>query len=446
MAETGRTGRPRGLPLVALVGRPNVGKSSLFNRFVGDRMAVVEEAPGTTRDRVYGELEWRGRGFAVVDTAGIAWRDPAPVAAAAERQAELAAREADLVVVVVDGTVGPTDLDLTVARRVLRSGRPHVLLVNKVDDQRQHIDLSEFYALGLGDPLPISALHGTASGDVLDAILERLPDIAYQPDDIVRPQIAIVGRPNVGKSSLVNAILGHERVVVHEAPGTTRDSVDTLVTNAGQELWLIDTAGLRRRGHIEPGVEQHSVLRALRSIQRCDVGVLMIDAAEGPTEQDAHVAGFLLEAHKGIVLALNKWDLLEGGEAPVRALDLAVARVLQFLPNSPVVRISALTGRSVAEVLPAALAVYQARQTRIPARRLNTLVRTWVARRDPPSRKGRTARFKYVTQVGVNPPEFVFLYAHPELVHPTYRRFLENGLRAEYPFAGTPLVIHLRAA
>ena len=439
-----RESRPQSLPIVALVGRPNVGKSSLFNRLVGERIAVVEEFAGTTRDRIYGELEWRGRGFALVDTAGIAWRDPGPVAEAAERQAQLAAQEADLLVVVTDVTTGPTDLDTAVARQVLRSRRPHLLVVNKVDHLSMQPNVGEFYSLGLGDPLGVSAIHGTATGDLLDAIVARLPEIPFEADEEIRPRFAIVGRPNVGKSSLLNALLGSERAVVHESPGTTRDSIDTLMNWNGQDVWLVDTAGVRRRGHIDPGVEQHSVLRTLRAIQRCDVGILVIDAAEGPTDQDAHVAGLLLEANKGIVLAVNKWDLVTGGEDGVKHVEFQIARVLYFLPDSPLVRISALSGRNIADIVPAALGVYQARQTRIPTSRLNIVLRDWIGRRDPPSKGGRAARFKYATQADVNPPVFVLFFANPEFVHPTYRRYLERGIRSEVSFGGTPIVLSLR--
>ena len=272
----------RQLPLVALIGRPNVGKSTLFNRLVGERSAVVEPQAGTTRDRIYGELEWRGRAFAVVDTAGIAWHDPAPVAEAAVAQARAASDEADLVLVVTDVLTGVTDLDGIVAREVLKRERPHLLVVNKADHMDLRLDTGEFYALGLGEPMAISAMHGTATGDLLDAVAERLPAVAYAGESDALPRLAIVGRPNVGKSSLLNALLGEPRALVHEMPGTTRDSVDTVLEWEGQSIRLIDTAGIRRRGHIDTGVEYHSVLRAVRSIQRCDVGIWSSTPTRGP--------------------------------------------------------------------------------------------------------------------------------------------------------------------
>ncbi len=435
--------RPVRLPIVALVGRPNVGKSTLFNRFVGERVAVVEDFPGTTRDRIYGELEWRGRAFALVDAAGIAWRDPGPVAEAAVVQAEIAADEADLVLVVADVTSGVADLDQRVAQRVLRSGRPHLLVVNKADSEDRRRDVSEFLALGLGEPHAVSALHGTASGDLLDAIIDRLPAVEYVDAAGDEPRISIVGRPNVGKSSLLNAILGEERALVHAEPGTTRDSIDTLMEWDGRSIRLIDTAGMRRRGHIRPGVESHSVMRAVRSMQRADVGILVVDGAEGPTNQDAHIGGMLLEAGKGAVVAVNKWDLVTDDYVRT-SVERDLERILHFLPESPLVRISARTGLRVKLVLPAALEVFDARRRRVTTSRLNAFLRDWIGRREPPSRRGRAARFRYATQTGADPPTFLLFFAHPEQVHPTYVRYLENGLRQEFAFDGTPVRVRLR--
>lgn len=432
-------------PLVAIIGRPNVGKSTLFNRLLGTRVAVVEDVPGTTRDRIYGEMEWLGRGIAIVDTAGIAWRGQAPVEADAERQARLAATEADLALIVTDVTTGPTEIDIAVAREVLRRGRPHLLVVNKVDSVQHRERVHEFYALGLGEPLPISAIHGTATGDLLDAIVAHLPDFTYQTLTDVRPRFAIVGRPNVGKSSLVNALLGEARTIVSDVPGTTRDSVDTLMDWAGDEIWLIDTAGIRRRGHITPGVEQHSVLRAVRSIRDADVGIVVIDAYEGPTAQDAHVAGFVMDSGKGVVVVANKSDLTVGKEATAK-IDHHLRRIFHFLPESPVARVSALTRRHLDRVMPMALEVHRARQQRISTSRLNVFLRAWIGRRDPPSRRGRVARFKYATQIGVSPPQFTLFFSGPEYIHRTYRRYLENGLREEFGFYGTPIRVHLRAS
>ena len=448
-SEAGRSmsvGTNRGSqPLVAILGRPNVVKSTLFNRLVGGRVAVVEDMPGTTRDRIYGEIEWRGQGMAVVDTAGIAWRQPEPVAADAEAQARLAAAEADLALVVVDVTTGPTELDVRVAREVKRAGRPHLLVVNKADTLQHRELVSEFYSLGLGEPIAVSAMHGTATGDLLDAIQNRLPRVEYRVETDLRPRLAIVGRPNVGKSSLVNVLLGETRSLVHDAPGTTRDSVDTLLEWEGQEVWIVDTAGIRRRGHIDPGVEQHSVLRAVRSIQHADIGIVVVDAFEGPTAQDAHVAGFVLDAGKGVVILANKWDLVVGKESSDR-VDHHLRRIFHFLPESPVAKISALTGRHVDHVLPMALEVHRARHVQVLTSRLNVFLRSWIGRRDPPSRRGRIARFKYATQSGVAPPQFTLFFSNPESIHRSYRRYLENGLREEYGFNGTPVEVKLRAS
>ncbi len=434
-----------GLPIVALIGRPNVGKSTLFNRLVGERSAVVESQPGTTRDRIYGELEWRGRAFAIVDTAGIAWHDPAPVAEAAVAQAQAAADEADLVLVLTDAQTGVTDLDASVARAVLKRQRPHLLVVNKADHVDLRLDTGAFYALGLGEPMAISAMHGTATGDLLDEVVARLPAVAYEGELDERPRLAIVGRPNVGKSSLLNALLGEERALVHETPGTTRDSIDTVMEWEGQSIRLIDTAGIRRRGHIDPGVEHHSVLRAVRSVQRCDVGLLVVDSDEGPTAQDAHVAGLVLEAGKGIVVLANKWDLLTDAETREK-VDHHLQRVLHFVPESPFIHVSALTGRGVSSIVSAGLQVHAVRQTRVATGPLNRFLRAWAGRRGPPSHKGRQARFKYATQIAVSPPSFVTFFARPENVHPSYVRYLENGLREAFGFDGTPIVIRLRSS
>ena len=435
----------RSIPIVALIGRPNVGKSTLFNRLVGQRAAVVEPQPGTTRDRIYGELEWRGQAFAIVDTAGIAWHDPAPVAEAAVAQAEAAAEEADLVLIVTDALTGVTALDSVVAREVLRRGRPHVLVVNKADHMDLRQDTGAFYSLGLGDPIAISAMHGTATGDLLDLVVARLPSAEYEDCPEERPRLAIVGRPNVGKSSLLNALLGEERALVHQTPGTTRDSVDTIMSWEGQSVRLIDTAGIRRRGHIDPGVEYHSVLRALRSIQRCDIGLLALDADEGPTAQDAHVAGLVLDAGKGIVVLANKWDLL-GDTEMRREVDHHLERMFHFLPDAPFLHVSALTGRRVSAIISAGLQVHTVRRTHVATGPLNRFLRGWVGRRGAPSSKGRQARFKYATQVGVSPPSFVMFFSRPENVHLSYVRYLENGLRKTFGFAGTPIVIRLRSS
>ena len=438
-----RDGAHKTVPIVALLGRPNVGKSTLFNRLMGKRIAVVEDFPGTTRDRIYGELEWRGRTLALVDTAGIAWHDPSPVAAAAVVQAELAAEEADLLLVVTDAQTGIVDLDQAVARRVLRSGRPYILVVNKADGDYQRQETGIFVSLGLGDPQAISALHGTATGGLLDAIIDLLPAVAHDELEDEHPRVAIVGRPNAGKSSLLNTVLGEQRALVHESPGTTRDSIDTLVEWDGTSLWLVDTAGMRRRGRIQPGVERHSVLRAVRSTQRADVAILVVDAHEGPTAQDAHIAGLVLDAATGVVVAANKWDLLDDPDRRGQ-VERNLERLFHFLPESPVIRTSALSGRNVQSIIPAALKVVHARQTRITTSHLNRFLRDWIGRRDPPSHHGRQSRFKYATQVGVSPPTFLLFFSAPNNVHATYLRYLENGLRETFDFDGTPIEIRTR--
>ena len=344
---------------------------------------------------------------------------------------------------VTDVRTGVVDLDQAVARRVLRSGRPHLLVVNKADDEHHRQAAGAFVSLGLGAPQALSALHGAATGELLDAVAARLPSVAHDEPSEEHPRVAIVGRPNAGKSSLLNAVLGEQRALVHELPGTTRDSVDTLVDWEGASLWLVDTAGMRRRGRVQPGVEQYSVLRTVRSTQRADVAIVVADADEGVTAQDAHIAGFVLDASTGVVVAANKWDLLADADRR-RKVEQDLERLFHFLPDSPVIRTSALSGRNVKQLIPAALQVFNARQKRISTSLLNRVMREWTGRRDPPSHHGRLARFKYATQVGVNPPAFLMFFSAPHNVHSTYLRYLENGLRRTFGFDGTPIKIRLR--
>jgi GTP-binding protein len=454
-------------PLVALVGRPNVGKSTLFNRLAGARLAVVSETPGTTRDRLQATAEWAGRSFTVVDTGGIEVREGSaelPVLATASElfleeireQAEIAIAEADVIVLVVDVTVGVTAADEQVAERLRRrSGRrsghapPVIVAANKADSLQRAEGAYEFYSLGLGEVLPISALHGTGTGDLLDAIVQALPPAAAEDEDDEAVRIAIVGRPNVGKSSLLNRLVGAERVIVSDVPGTTRDAIDTRAHVDGHEVVLIDTAGIRRRGRIDVGLEKYSVLRALKAIHRADVALLLIDASEGIIAQDAHIAGFVLDEAKSVVVVVNKWDLLKRRSPDEPAPTMAefgerVRAELRFLDFVPVVFISAKTGKGVEQVLPTALDVADSRMKRIPTGELNRLVREAVLRHPPPGHAGRAARIYYATQAGVDPPSFVFFVNDPKLVHFSYERYLENVLREAYTFLGTPLVLHLR--
>lgn len=429
-------------PVVAIVGRPNVGKSTLFNRLIGERRAVVHERPGTTRDRLYGTADWRGREFTLVDTGGIGPEAEGAFLPEVVEQAREAIEEADLVVLVVDAAAGALASDREVADILRRSRKPVVLAANKAESRTLQLGVGEFYDLGLGEPVPISALNGIGTGDLLDLIVERLPPVPAAPEAEQEAEVAfalaIVGRPNVGKSSLLNAIVGRERAIVSEVPGTTRDAVDTLITLEGEPVLLVDTAGIRRRGRIERGVEQFSVLRAVRAIERCDVAAVVLDGTAGVTAQDAHVAGYVREAARGIILIVNKWDLVPKGPRVLAEYTAVVRRALDFVDYAPLLFVSAKTGQRVGEVLKTAREVQRWRKTRVPTGRLNDVVRAAVAAH-PLSERGRQLKIYYVTQTAVAPPTFVFFVNNPELLHFSYERYLENRIRAEFPFTGTPL-------
>lgn len=449
------------MPVVALVGRPNVGKSTLFNRLTGERRSIVEDEPGTTRDRLYGISEWSGITFLVVDTGGldVALTDKTPrkgeqleslgassrdFAREIRQQAEVAIAEADVVVLLVDARDGLTVADRDVAEILRRSGRPVVLAVNKADNETRRQAALEFYELNLGIPYPISALHGTGTGDLLDAVVAGLPAVEEEEaDDSVR--IAIVGRPNVGKSSLLNALLQEERAIVSPIPGTTRDAIDTEVTWEGQKLMLVDTAGIRRRGKVEIGVEKYSVLRSLGAIQRADVVLLLIDATAGITAQDMHVASFILEAFKSVAVIVNKWDAVEDKDTHTMGEFTAeIRQKLRFMDYVPVLFVSALTRQRVSKVLPLAVSVAAQRQVRVPTSALNQLLREAMTAHPAPSKRGKPLKLLYATQAEVAPPTFVLFVNDPELVHFSYNRFLENRIREKYPFEGTPMRFHFR--
>lgn len=430
--------------IVALVGRPNVGKSTLFNRLIEQRQAIVEDVPGTTRDRIYGESEWNGVVFTVVDTGGLLIGTDEPLVEQVRLQAEAAIREADVIVLLTDVTTGVTAADQDVALLLREADKPVFLAVNKADNQRRRLDAAEFWALGLEEPIPISALHGTGTGDLLDEVVSALPNVDEDEDD-GSIRIAIIGRPNVGKSSLLNQILGRERVIVSEIPGTTRDAIDTHVEFDDKNLTLIDTAGIRRRGRIEVGVEKYSVLRAFNAIERADVALLVIDASEGVTAQDQHIAGYILDTYRSVVVLINKWDLVPKDTHTMPAYSEHVRHRLRFLDYVPVLFISATSGQRVHQVLPTALDVYTARFKRIPTGELNRLVQDAVARHAPPSKGGRRLKFFYATQADVDPPTFVFFVNDPKLMHFSYERFLENHIRRRHAFLGTPLRFRFRA-
>ncbi len=447
-------------PLVALVGRPNVGKSTLFNRLVGERMAVTDPIPGTTRDRIQAEGEWTGATFNVVDTGGIevyqpkGTRDTAPLAEGSidfvpqiKAQALLAVQEADVIVLVVDSTHGITAADEEIAVILRRNeGKPVLVAANKADNLARTDDAFEFYALGLGEVFAISAYHGLGVGDLLDAVVktfENIPGINDDDDDDIL-RIAIVGRPNVGKSSLLNLLIGEERVIVSPIAGTTRDAIDTEIVWHGETVWLIDTACIRRSGKIEPGVEKHSVLRTMQALERSDVALLLIDAVDGITDQDQHIAGYIKDAYKSVVLVVNKWDAVEKDEHSMNAFIESIRDKFDFLPEPPVIFISALTGQRVHQVLESAHGVWQSRFQRIQTSELNRLLRAAVQKHPPPTKGTKRLKLLYLTQVAVNPPVFLFHVNDTRLVHFTYKRFLENQIREEYPFAGTPIRLSFR--
>ena len=434
------------LPLVAIVGRPNVGKSALFNRILGERRAIVDPMAGLTRDRLYAEVEWQGRRFVIVDTAGLVLgkdRDEIPaqreLRRRMEEQSRLAIDEADLVLFVLDVREGPTAIDHDIAQLLRKSRRPVLVVANKTDGRGGEALAAAFYELGLGDPWPISALHGTGSGDLLDAVVERLPP--PQPevvDDQLAARVAILGRPNVGKSSLVNALAGDERSLVTEIPGTTRDPVDSIVDFEGKRVLLVDTAGIRRRG-LTSGVEQYSLLRGLRAMERADIGIVVIDAKDGITAQDVHIAGYVVEAGRGLVLVLNKWDLLTPEEKEEKVWRKKIKEALSFAPWAPVSYISAKTGQRAAQPLQVALKVTEERRRRVATPELNKWLRTLLGQRETPTRKGKRLRVMYATQAESTTPTFVFFVNDPELVHFSYRRFLETQLRQAFGFEGTPI-------
>ena len=450
-------------PLVALVGQPNVGKSTLFNRLAGERLAVVHDIPGTTRDRLVTEVEWNGVSFDLVDTGGIEANSQrqytqtlsassANFIAEIRTQSQLAIREADLVVFMTDVIAGITATDIEVAdmlRHVNKgtsdSKRPFLLLaVNKCDNNARSIDAQQFFSLGLGDPYPISALHGRGSGDLLDAIVTHFPITSAAQQDNDSISIAIVGRPNVGKSSLLNRLLSHERMIVSPVAGTTRDAIDTPLTYHGSDITLIDTAGIRRKGKIVPGVEKYSVLRALKAIDRAEVVLLLVDATEPFTAQDAHIAGIILDKARSVIVVVNKWDAVPKDTYTIDSYRAMVQDTLQFLDYVPVLFISALTGQRVNKIIPLALNVHEDRNRRAPTAELNKVIRSALGEHAPPSRGGKRLRIFYATQVATAPPVILLHINDRTLLHFSYTRFLENRIRARFEFSGTPLRLAFR--
>jgi len=460
-------------PLVAIVGRPNVGKSTFFNRMIGERVAIVEDMPGTTRDRLYGDTDWNGREFTLIDTGGLELGPGVPVGQIGlngqpgdlmnhvKSQAQLAIEEADVIVFMVDARSGITGTDEEVADLLRRTDTPVILAANKADNAARRMDAVEFYSLGLGEPIVISSIQGTGTGDLLDSIVEALPpaeDMEEEEEEGV-PRIAIVGRPNVGKSSLLNAILGAPRAIVSDVPGTTRDAIDTELEFEEHKLRLIDTAGIRRRGRIGLGVEKYSVLRSNRAIERCDVALLLIDASEGLAAQDTHIAGAIHDMGKGVIVVVNKWDLAQeqrraerAGNFPhpdeeiesAEAYSKIIAEGLKFIPYAPIVFASAKTGYHVKSILETAIKIAEMRYLRVPTSRLNEVVQAAIRRHDPGVMRHKHLKIYYATQVQVNPPTFVFFVNDTQAVHFSYERYLENRLREEFSFRGTAIRVQFR--
>ena len=424
-------------PVVAIIGRPNVGKSTLFNRLVGKRVAIVEDEPGTTRDRIYADASWKDKSFSIVDTGGLLADPSTDIEQLIKQQVITAIDEADVIIFVIDVLEGITIIDKELAELLRRSGKPLVLAANKADNEQRGYSAAQFYELALGDPIPISAYHGMGIHDLMDAVAKHLPE-AHDEMGQALMKMAIVGRPNVGKSMLLNAILGKERVIVSDKPGTTRDAIDTVFEWNGERIMIIDTAGIRRRGRIDRGIERYSVDRASQSIERCDVAILVTEATDIMAAQDAHIAGFIFESYKGLVVVVNKWDLVED-TADKRQCLVQIRSKLKFMPDVPILFISALHGRGIKNVLKSARDVYEERCKRIPTAYLNNAVRDMIAAHSPPSVRGKKLNITYTTQAEVNPPTFVFSINDKSLLHFSYERYLENHLRQNFGFRGTPL-------
>ena len=429
--------------VVAILGRPNVGKSTIFNRIVGERMAIVEDIPGVTRDRIYGEGDWLGRRFHVIDTGGIDIGDE-PLLVKMREQADLAIEEADVILFIVDGNEGLTGADEEVAQLLYRSKKPVVLGVNKIDNPERLQNLYEFYSLGLGEPMGISGAHGVGMGDLLDACVAHFSDEEEEKYDESTIKFSLIGRPNVGKSSLVNAILGRERVIVSNLPGTTRDAVDTSFEKNGQEYVIIDTAGMRKRGRVYEKTEKYSVLRAERAIERSDVALIVLDGEEGIIEQDKKIAGYAHQAGRAIIIVVNKWDAVKKDDKTMDAFRRNIREQFRFLSYAPIVFVSAKTKQKLHQLLPVVNQVTENHSFRVQTSMLNDVLMDAIALTPPPSDKGRRLKIYYGTQVAVKPPNFVFFVNDMELLHFSYERYLENKIRETFGFIGTPIKISPR--
>lgn len=427
-------------PVVAIVGRPNVGKSTVFNRIAGERISIVEDTPGVTRDRIYAKSEWLGQPFNLIDTGGIDMGDE-PFLAQITEQAQIAIDEADVIVFVTSVKEGVTDADEKVAKILYRTDKPVILAVNKVDNPELRSEIYDFYSLGFGDPMPLSGTHGIGTGDLLDKVCQAFPkDGAKEQDDSIK--FSFIGRPNVGKSSLVNAILGENRVIVSNVEGTTRDAIDTkFVAEDGTEFTMIDTAGIRKKGKVYENTEKYSVLRAMRAIDRSDVVCVVLNAEEGIREQDKHVAGYAHEAGRGIIIVVNKWDTLKKDNHTMKEFEKTIRQEFQYLSYAPIVFVSAKTHQRLEQLPKLIERVNHNHERRISSAVLNDVIMDAIAHNPTPTDNGRRLRVYYATQVATKPPTFVVFVNDPELMHFSYERFLENQIRAAFDFEGTPIYV-----
>jgi len=431
-------------PVVAIVGRPNVGKSTLFNRLVGSRKAIVEDIPGVTRDRLYDNSDWEGREFIIIDTGGIRFDEGDVFTREVKLQAELAVEEADVIIFVVDAQDGVSSEDEQVGNLLRKSKKPVILAANKVENFDRQLDYYEFYKLGLGDPIPVSAMHGRNINDLLDAVVARFAPASEYAEDTDAIKIAIVGRPNVGKSSLVNALLGEERVIVSNVPGTTRDAIDTPFEYQGNKYILIDTAGIRKKSRIKEATERYSVIRALKSVERADVVVTMLDATEGVIEQDQRIAGYVHEQGKASIIVMNKWDLIEKDGQTMNRFDEKIREELKFLAYCPILYVSALTRQRIFKILELVDFVSGQHNRRIKTGELNQVINEAMLLNPLPGGGGKKIKIYYATQVQTAPPQFVFFANYPEKVHFSYLRYLDNVLRKNFGFEGTPIRLMVR--
>ena len=432
-------------PVVAIVGRPNVGKSTLFNALAGEKIAIVKDTPGVTRDRIYAEVNWLDKDFTLIDTGGIEPESRDVILAQMREQAQIAIDTADVILFMTDVKQGLVDADSKVADMLRRSHKPVILVVNKVDNfQKMMPDVYEFYNLGIGDPMPISAAERIGIGDMLDKVLEHFPERSGTEEEDERPRIAIVGKPNVGKSSIINKLIGEDRVIVSDIAGTTRDAIDTDIVHNGREYVFIDTAGLRRKNKIKEELERYSIIRTVTAVERADVVLIVIDAVEGVTEQDAKIAGIAHDRGKGVIIVVNKWDAIEKNDKTVKEYEQKIRMVLSFMPYAEIMYVSAKTGQRLPKLFDMIDMVIENQTLRIATGVLNEIMTEAVALQQPPSDKGKRLKLYYITQVAVKPPKFVIFLNDKELMHFSYTRYLENRIREAFGFKGTSLKFFIR--